>query len=725
MAKKYDFGGYATKNDIKCADGRTIKHDAFKNDDGKIVPLVYMHSHTNAEDIIGHALLENRDDGVYCYGSFNNNPAALAAKEAVWHGDVNKLSIYANHLQHSAGTKDVIHGEIKEVSLVLAGANPGALIDTLEIEHAEDSEEEAIIYTDDNELIHGAPIWVNIISHSETDPDEPKEENKKKSEKDEEKEEAEKPSESEEKKEEFSEEKKEAEKPSESEEKKEESSEEKKEDEKADDEAKHDDLEHADNADPKAIYDTFTEDQKNAVKAIIMLLTASDKDIQSLNEEIEHAEEEIEHAESSNGKSIKEVWDSLNDQQKQLAVFIIGETVAEMNKNDEAEHSEGGNEMSVTKNLFEQNGQEQQEEVLSHDDMMAVISDITTTGSLKASALKHGITNLDVLFPDAQSIADAPIMVERDQDWVSDVLDGVSKSPFGRLKCIYADITGADARAKGFLGSTNHKDANGKPYRDAKGNIVDVNGNRVYKEEEVIPLTKRTVSPTTVYKKQRLDRNDIIDITDFDIVVWVKAEMKVMLNEEIARAILIGDGRAAAAADKVDETCIKPIWTDADFYTIKAPVTVEATDTDDTVASKLIDKAVLAKKDYKGSGSTVLFVNEDYLTRMLLLKDGMGHRLYRTEAELASAMRVTRIIPVPVFQGATRVDSDDKVRTLVGLIVNLKDYRVGTDKKGAVTMFDDFDINYNQEIYLIETRLSGMMVKPYAAIALETVPAAG
>ena len=470
------------------------------------------------------------------------------------------------------------------------------------------------------------------------------------------------------------------------------------------------------------VWNSFSDDQKDAVYAIIAIASASEKDLDELMQyDFDEESEAISHADSE-GKTVKQVWDTLSEEQQRVAAFIIADTIQNMNNKVEHSDIEGGNEMS--RNLFENASEEQQENVLSHDDMMAILDGIKTAGSLRNSVLQHGITNIDVMFPDAQAANDgSPIMVQRDQEWVNVVLNGVSKSPFARIKCIYADITGADARAKGFLGASNHKDANGKPYRDSKGNIVDANGNRVYKEEEVFPLTKRTVEPTTVYKKQRLDRNDIVDITDFDVVVWLKAEMKVMLNEEVARAILIGDGRAVSNPDKIDESKIKPIWTDDDFYTIKAPVTVQTTDTDDTVAAKLIDAAVLAKKDYKGSGATILLANEDYLTRMLLLKDTMGHRLYNTEAELASAMRVTKIVPVPVFQGATRVDADEKTRTLVGLIINLKDYRVGTDKKGAVTMFDDFDIDYNQEKYLIETRMSGMMVMPKAAIALETVPA--
>ena len=676
MAKKYDFSGWATWNDALCADGRVIKHNAFKDNDGAIVPLVYMHGHKSPEDIIGNVLLENRDQGVYCYGSFNNNPVAQAAKEAVMHGDIDHLSIYANHLKHQNGN-EVVHGDIKEVSLVLSGANPGAVIEYVDLSHDENGESSAYIYTD--YVLSNAPGEIKLtISHSD-DEDEKKEEAKAEPE---------------------------------------------------NSEVEHSDnnneeLEHADDKTVQDIWDSFNDDQKDCVYAIIAIANASQKDLEELTQyDFDNAEDYIEHAESESGKTVKQVWETLNEDQQKVAAFIIADTLQNMNKDNEVKHSdEGGNDMA--RNLWETNGKEQQENVLTHDDMVEILADIKTAGSLRNSVLQHGITNLEVMFPDDQYANDgSPIMVQRDQEWVSTVLNGVSKSPFARIKCVYADITGDEARAKGFLGSPElHKDANGKPFRDAKGNLVDKNGNRVYKEEEIIPLMKRSVSPTTVYKKQRLDRNDIIDITDFDIVVWLKAEMKVMLNEEVARAIMIGDGRATSNPDKIDEANIKPIWTDDDFYTIKAAVTVQSTDTDDTVAAKLIDEAVYAKKDYKGSGNTVMFINEDFHTRMLLLKDTLGHRLYGTDAELASAMRVSRIVPVPVFQGVTRVDNDDKTRTLVAIIVNLNDYRVGTDKKGAVTMFDDFDIDYNQEKYLIETRMSGMLIKPKSAIALETVPA--
>ena len=715
MAKKYDFSGWATWNDALCADGRVIKHNAFKDNDGSIVPLVYMHGHKSPEDIIGNVLLENRDQGVYCYGSFNNNPVAQAAREAVMHGDIDHLSIYANHLKHQNGN-EVVHGDIKEVSLVLSGANPGAVIEYVDLEHDEDGESSAYIYTD--YVISNASGEINLtISHSDEQKEEKKEEAESKEEKkaetsEEKKEETES---KEEKKAETSEEKKEE--AESKEEKKAETSEEKKEEAESKEEMEHADME---DKSVKDIYDSMSDEKKKAIEVAVSIIVAKQMDLDE-----DTSDEEVEHSDIENSdKTIKQIFDEMSDDERKVAGFIIIQSVNNILKdNKEVEHSdEGGNDMA--RNLFE-NSVEDQENVLSHDDMVEILNDMKTTGSLKRSVLQHGITNLEVMFPDDKYANDgSPIMVQRDQEWVSTVLNGVSKSPFARIKCMYADITGDEARAKGFLGSpVLHKDANGKPFRDSKGNLVDKNGNRVYKEEEIIPLMKRSVSPVTIYKKQRLDRNDIIDITDFDIVVWLKAEMKVMLNEEVARAIMIGDGRSTSSPDKIDENNIKPIWTDADFYTIKAPVTVEQTDTDDTVAAKLIDMAVLAKKDYKGSGNTVLFVNEDYHTRMLLLKDTLGHRLYGTDAELASAMRVSKIIPVPVFQGATRVDADEKTRTLVGLIVNLNDYRVGTDRKGAVTMFDDFDIDYNQEKYLIETRMSGMLIKPKSAIALETVPA--
>ena len=707
MAKKYDFSGWATWNDALCADGRVIKHNAFKDNDGSVVPLVYMHGHKSPEDIIGNVLLENRDQGVYCYASFNNNPTALAAREAVMHGDIDHLSIYANHLKHQNGN-EVIHGDIKEVSLVLSGANPGALIDYVDLAHDENGESSAYIYTD--YVLSNAPGEITLtISHSDDKKEEETEEDKKPEDK--------KPEDTPEKEE--SEEEKDK-KPEDTPEK-EESEEEK--DKKPEDDEKDEKIEHSDGGKDQTVEDvwnSFSDEQKDCVYTIVAIAKASKKDLDELAQsDFKDAGEVLEHSEG--GKTVKEVWETLDKDQQKVAAFIIADTLQNLN-NENVAHSDEGGEDNMARNLFENVNEDGQTNVLSHDDMNAIISGIKTTGSLQQSFLEHGITNLEVMFPDDKSATDSPIMVQRDQEWVSQVLNSVSKSPFARIKCIYADITGAEARAKGFLGSaTLHKDANGKPLRDSKGNFVDRNGNKVYKEEEVIPLLKRSVSPTTIYKKQRIDRNDIIDITDFDIIVWLKSEMKVMLNEEVARAILIGDGRSLSDADKVDEACIKPIWTDDDFYTIKAPVTITSTDTDATVADKLIDEAVRAKKNYKGSGNTVCYINEDYLTEMILLKDTQGHRLYKTEAEVAAAMRVTKIVPVPVFQGATRVDGDGNTRNLVALIVNLNDYRTGTDKKGAVTLFDQFDIDYNQEKYLIETRLSGMMIMPKAAIALETV----
>ena len=676
--KRFDFSGYATKNDILCADGRVIKRNAFIDNDGATVPLVYMHSHDNIDQVLGHALLENREDGVYAYCAFNNTPQGQSAKEDVLHGDLKHLSIYANHLKHNGN--EVIHGNIRELSLVLAGANPGALIDTINIAHGEDEDEDAIIYN--TSIINNMPCWVSSeIKHSDEDPEKKEEEPEKKVENPEKK----------------------VENP----------------------EKKEEELEHADSDKTvKEVWDTFSDDQKDAVYAIIAIAKAKPEELSDIEHSDIDLSDSLLHEDDSKGKTIKQVWNTLNEDQQKVAALIIADTIS--NIKEDVKHSdnfEGGNKM--TRNLFENNGKVEEDLVLSHDDMVAVLDDMKRGISLKSSCLQHGITNIDVMFPDEQAVTNQPIMVERDRNWVDVVLNGVTKNAFGRIKCIYADITADEARAKGFLGGSQYKDKNGKLRRDSKGNFVDADGNRVYKEDEVIALSKRSVSPTTVYKKQRLDRNDIIDITDFDVVVWLKGEMKAMLNEEVARAILVGDGRSASASDKIDENCIKPIWTDEDFYTIKARVTKQATDTDNTIADKLIDAAVLAKKHYKGSGATIMFANEDYLTRMLLLKDTMGHRLYNTEAELASAMRVTRIVSVPVFEGLTRTDSDNNTISLAGLIVNLKDYRVGTDRKGQVTMFDDFDIDVNQEKYLIETRLSGMITVPYSAIALEVVTAQG
>lgn len=557
----YDFSGWATKANLKCSDGRVIMKDAFRDNDGKTVPLVWNHQHNDVNEVLGHAMLENRDDGVYAYCSLNDSDSGQTAKELIKHGDVNSLSIYANQLKQKSN--QVIHGNIREVSLVLAGANPGAFIDSI-IMHGEESDEEAVIYNDAEGL----------------------------------------------------------------------------------------ELSHADK--PEQI----KEEPKMADKP---------------------AEE----------KTVKDVFDTLTEEQKTVVYAIIGQALEDAGVGDETDDEE---ESDMKHNVFDQDTQ--QENALSHDAMETILNDGKRYGSLKESFLAHagdyGIDNIDYLFPDAQTMNNTPEFIQRDMGWVSTVMNGVHHTPFSRIKSVFADITEDEARARGYM----------------KGKL---------KKEEVFSLLKRTTTPTTIYKKQKLDRDDVIDITDFDVVAWLKSEMRMMLDEEIARAILIGDGRLSSSDDKINETNIRPIYNDAELYTIQAKVTVASTATDDDKAKAVIKAAVKARKDYKGSGNPTFFTTEDFLTDALLLEDTLGHRMYKTAAEVASAMRVSNIVTVPVMEGQKGVGNGD----LIGIIVNLNDYNVGADKGGAVNMFDDFDIDYNQQKYLIETRCSGALTKPKSAIAIE------
>ena len=573
----YDFGGWATRNDIRCSDGRTIRKNAFIDNDGKTVPLVWNHSHNDPANVLGHALLENRDQGVYAYCKFNNTELAQNAKELVKHGDVTELSIYANQLKQNGG--DVLHGAIREVSLVLAGANPGAFIDSIMM-HGEESDEEAIIYT-------GESI---SLSHADTSTNESKPVESKKEEKG-----------------------------------------------------------------------------------------------GTMNKE----------------KTMKEVLDELTEEQKNVVYALIGQALEDGGVDDEDEEDyededEGDNEMK--QNVFDRDEQ-YSENVLSHSDMMDIISDAKRYGSMKDSFLAHtqdyGIENVDFLFPEPETLSMEPTFVQRDMTWVQKVMGSVHHTPFSRIKSLFADITADEARAKGYI----------------KGKM---------KKEEVFTLLKRTTTPTTIYKKQKMDRDDVVDITDFDVIAWLKKEMRLMLDEEIARAILIGDGRLPSSDDKINETNVRPILTDDDLYTVKANITVAPDATGSEKAKAFIDAVIRSRKEYKGSGSPTLFTTEDMVTECLLLEDSIGHKLYKTEAELATTLRVKEIVTVEVMEGVQDKSSHD----VAGIVVNLADYNVGADKGGAVNMFDDFDIDYNQQKYLIETRCSGALVKPYSAIALELVVSA-
>lgn len=591
----YDFSGWCTKANLRCSDGRVILKDAFKSDNGQTVPLVWNHQHNDSFNVLGHALLENRDEGVYAYCKFNDTESGKNAKLLVEHGDVSALSIYANQLKQQGS--NVLHGAIREVSLVLAGANPGAFIDSI-IKHGEESDEEAIIYT-------GEDI---MLFHS-------------------------------------------------------------------DDTTSDDTISHADDKEEK---DT---EEKKAPE------TEEKKDVET-------------------SETIEEIFKTLTEKQKDAVYAIVGQ-ILESGNDDKEEENEGGNK-TMKHNVFD-NDERQEENTLSHAEMQAIITDAKRYGSMRESFLAHatemskdieqtyGIKGADDwLFPDAKNLNTPPEFIQRDIGWVSKVMNSVHHSPFSRIKSMFADITEDDARAKGYI----------------KGKL---------KKEEVFSLLKRTTIPTTIYKKQKMDRDDIIDITDFDVIAWLKREMRMMLDEEIARAILVGDGRLSSSDDKINEMNIRPIWTDEDLYTVKALVTAAAGATADEKAKAFIRAVIKSRKDYKGSGNPVLYTTEDMLTDCLLLEDMNGRVIYDTEEKLRSALRVSGIVTVPVMEGLTRTDSETKTRTLMGIIVNLNDYNVGADKGGAVSMFEDFDIDYNAQKYLIETRCSGALIKPYSAIAVEMI----
>lgn len=628
MSEKFDFSGWATKVNLLCSDGRVIRKDAFKHCDGMVVPLVWNHQHNKPEEVLGHALLENRDDGVYAYCTFNDTESGQNAKLLVQHGDVNQLSIYANKLKQQGS--NVLHGVIREVSLVLAGANPGAYIDSVMM-HGDESDEEAVIYT--GEFIENvAPLF-----HSE--------ENEKKGE----------------------------EKVYKETEKKETTA---------------------------ADFDKLTDEQKKKVREFMAMLSNEEKEDtkkpeSKKDEELEHADNKPEDkaaASKDDEETVQDVLDSLTEKQKTVVYALIGQILEDKDESDDDD--EGGKE-EMKHNVFDQ--ETNPKDVLSHSDMMEIMADAKRTGSLRDAVLAHGIEDIEYLFPDAQTIDKTPGFIKRDDTWVADVMNSVHNTPFSRIKSIFADITEADARAKGYI----------------KGNL---------KVEEVFTLLKRVTNPTTIYKKQKIDRDDIVDITDFDVVAWLKTEMRMMLDEEIARAVLVGDGRNASSNDKINEQNIRPIWTDDDVYTVKAAINVAADATDDVKAKAFIKAAIKSRKNYKGSGNPVMFITEDMLTNCLLLEDLNGRVIYDTIDKLATALRVKKIIPVPVMENLTRVKGAN-THELAGIYVNLNDYNIGADKGGAVNMFDDFDIDYNQQKYLIETRISGALTVPYSAVAIEFVTA--
>lgn len=546
---KYDFAGWATKANMRCSDGLTIMNNAFADNDGETVPLVWNHEHSDSNNVLGHAMLQNRNGGVYAYCTFNKTPNGQNAKEMVKNGDITQLSIYANKLKKRNNC--VMHGDIKEVSLVLAGANPGAHIEDV-ICHGDIMEDQGVIFTGEDFEEYEGDI----------------------------------------------------------------------------------NLQHAD---------------------------------ENQNEE----------------ETIADVYNSLTPKQKKVVEFMIGSALEDNNMKGEGEND-------MKQNAFS-NKNNQEEEVLSHSEMTAILDDAKRSGSLREAVLAHGINNIDLLFPDYQNVDNKPTWITREMGWVDRVMKSVHHTPFSRIKSMAADLTEDDARARGYM----------------KGNL---------KKEQVFSLLKRTTDPQTIYKKQKIDRDDAVDITDFDVVAWIKEEMRFMLNEEIARAILIGDGRLASSDDKIKEDHIRPIVNDAALYTIQKSYDVKDL-TDSVRIKEFMRSAVKARKDYKGSGSPTLYTTEDMLTDMLLLEDNQGRLLFDSVEKIKAYLRVSDIVTVPPMENYS-YEVDHKKCNLDGIIVNLNDYNVGADKGGAVSMFDDFDIDYNRQKYLIETRCSGALTKPYSAIAI-------
>lgn len=577
---KYDFCGWATKNDLKCSDGRVIRRNAFKDDDGKRVPVVWNHRHDDAFDVLGHADLENRAEGVYAYVKLNEDTEqGRNALALVNHGDINAMSICANQLRQNGS--DVLHGIIREVSLVLAGANPGAMIEDI-ITHGDEEGNSARIYT-------GSPLILEDDSE----------------------------------------------------------------------------IEHAEKEDePKETSEETKEDEPVATE------------------------------EKTVGELMDSAMKKLDPDEKDAVYAVIGAALEQSatDDSDETEEEDDG----VNHNVFEGKKAQDSDTLMHAEILEESFRDGKKYGSLKESikehALEHGIDDIELLFPDPKATATQPTMITRDMDWVNVVMNGVHHVPFARIKSLYADLTEDEARAKGYI----------------KGK---------YKKEQVFGLLKRTTQPTTVYKKQKLDRDDMID-AEFDIVPMIRQEMRMMLNEELARAYMFGDGRPTSSDDKINEQCIRPVWTDDPFFTINATFTVSAGATSDDKAKAFIRAAIKARKDYKGSGTPIMLTSEDVLTDMLLMTDSTGRDLYTDEAQLARKLRVSRIITCPIMDNLTR-EVSGKNRTLYGLILNLNDYNVGADRGGQVSMFDDFDIDYNAQKYLIETRCSGSLVKPYSAIAVE------
>lgn len=609
--KKFDFSGYATKVGLKCSDGRTIMQDAFAHEDGKTVPLVYQHLHNDPKNVLGHAVLENRPDGVYAYCSLNDTEAGKTAKALIQHGDVSALSIYANGLVQKA--QNVMHGKIREVSLVLAGANPGAYIDNLAFEHADGS-----ITSDETEAVICAGAFEHDTLDISEDEDDALVHEDKKEEKD------------------VPEDKKTV----------------------------------------GEVFDTLNQEQKTVVYAMIAQALEAGED------DDKDEDEEAKHSNTQGGTDMKR------------NIFDNTSTTPQAGLSREglrAIFNDARQSQSTLKNAFLAHG---------YENISDALADYEYQDEVLAHAATYGIDNIGYLFPDHKNLTNTPQFIKRDTEWVSKVFGAAKHVPFSRIKTVLADITGEEARARGY-----------------------VTGNK--KVDEVITLLKRTTDPQTIYKKQKLDRDDIVDITDFDVVVWLRMEMRMMLEEEIARAQLVGDGRASSSDDKIKEDKIRPIATDDDIYTLEVQIPAAAT------TAQMIDQIILGRKKYKGTGTPTFFTTPDINGDMLLLKDTTGRRLYNTEADLAAGIRAKEIVEVPVMENKIEVitPATDSVpglqKRLIGISVNMSDYSLGADKGGSITMFDDFDIDFNQYKYLIETRCSGALTMPHSAIAywkLEVIP---
>lgn len=663
---KYDFSGYATRNDLLCADGRIIRQGAFKDNDGEVVPLVWQHVHNDPTNVLGHALLENRDDGVYAYCTFNNTSKGQHAKAMVENGDITSLSIFANRLEQHGN--NVTHGMIREVSLVLTGANPGAYIENVSFGHSDPDGGFVAVTSDDEAIIYSGLEQAITLSHADDDVKVAKKETE-------------------------------------------------------------DNVAESGEKTVKDVFDSMTDEQKNAVYFLIAE-ALDEKNSGSESEDsddaaedakekpVKHADDEGETTQKSDDKSsedertIQDVFNTLTKEQKDVVYYLIGQAVENANGSGDTDDSEDSAQHDgfydegdpMKRNVFDGSTESEVETTISHAEFQAVMDDSSRASSLKDVFLAHGFQNIDVLFPEAQLVRPTPDMITRDMGWVDIFWGAVRRVPFSNIKSVYANLTPDEARAKGYVKGTQ-------------------------KVEQVVRLLHRKTSPTTVYKKQAIDRDDVIDITGLDVIAWIKQEMRMMLNEELCRAFLVGDGRDELTdTDKIDEDCIRPIYGDSDVYTIYYDAGFSANDTDLQRANKIRRAAIKARSQYKGTGEPIFFASSDVISDLLLATDTIGRVLYENMDQLKSALRVSRIVEVPVMENVTRERAADATAgitaatmDLKAIIVNPKDYTVGSTKGGEVNLFDDFDIDFNKMKYLIETRCCGALTMPYSAIAIETI----